>query len=386
LLRRATFVDDVRASAAVVLADAGGAPGGTSDYHQMRFLAILRGEAAMGIAAHNLGTAEAALGGEFLRQAQAETGVPFVSCNVCDREGNLLVEPVHIVEAGGRRVALTGVLSPRLAGASVRVTEPRQAVLGTLVPLREEYDLAVVLAYVSAEELEQLASALPEVEVVVGGPTRQAVAPHRRGPTLVASATNKGKFLVDIREKASLEGLSLAGEIVEIGPDLADHAAQSANLESLYAALADRDFAAVETGLVPALPAEVPDSFRVAGTRGCRDCHVGDCELWEETGHAHAWRTLEEKRSAADPYCQQCHTTGYGLPAGFASMKTSPDRRDVGCENCHGPSAAHVADPGQRTLYVARDRCIHCHDRENSPLFEYDSYWMAIAHGEPAFP
>src|SRR5262249_25872607 len=43
LLRRGTFVDGLRGSADVVVADAGGAPGGTSAYHQVKFEAILKG-------------------------------------------------------------------------------------------------------------------------------------------------------------------------------------------------------------------------------------------------------------------------------------------------------------------------------------------------------
>ena len=52
-------------------------------------------------------------------------------------------------------------------------------------------------------------------------------------------------------------------------------------------------------------------------------------------------------------------------------------RVEVGCEACHGPSAAHVGDPKARTaLYAqARDRCESCHDRENSPQFAYAAYW-----------
>ena len=62
LSRRGTFVRRARADHAVVLADAGGAPGGTSPYERLKFEAILAGERAMGIAAHNLGAPEAALG------------------------------------------------------------------------------------------------------------------------------------------------------------------------------------------------------------------------------------------------------------------------------------------------------------------------------------
>ena len=100
--------------------------------------------------------------------------------------------------AGGRRVLLVGVMSPKFATDGLQVRDPRQAVLDAIAPAKGKYDSLVVLAYLPHEELESLAAALPEADAVVGGPTGQAVAPRKVGPTLLASATNKGKFLVEL--------------------------------------------------------------------------------------------------------------------------------------------------------------------------------------------
>src|SRR5215471_1064329 len=54
LLRRGTYVGRLRERAEVLVADAGGAPGGTSAYQRVKFEAILQGEQAMGAVAHNL--------------------------------------------------------------------------------------------------------------------------------------------------------------------------------------------------------------------------------------------------------------------------------------------------------------------------------------------
>ena len=55
-----------------------------------------------------------------------------------------------------------------------------------------------MLAYLPEAELRQLAAELPEADLVVGGPTGQSIAPIRVGPTWLASATNKGKFLIQM--------------------------------------------------------------------------------------------------------------------------------------------------------------------------------------------
>jgi hypothetical protein len=57
------------------------------------------------------------------------------------------------------------------------------------------------------------------------------------------------------------------------------------------------------------------------------------------------------------------------------------DRIDVGCESCHGPSSAHVADNETKTPWQAAESCRTCHDHENSPEFEYAPYWEQIFHG-----
>ena len=65
-------------------------------------------------------------------------------------------------------------------------------------------------------------------------------------------------------------------------------------------------------------------------------------------------------------------------------MGRSPGLREVGCENCHGPSREHVREPKIHTGYFAQaaNQCIACHDRENSPQFEFDAYWAKIRHGK----
>jgi hypothetical protein len=386
LLRRGTYLAELRQKHDVLLVDAGGAAGGHSEYDRAKFEAILAGEREMGTVAHNLGAAEVQLGSEYLRRAQG-SGIPFVSCNVRDREGALLVAPYIIHSLAGQRIALIGVLSPHLkAGqrSSLKIDSPREAILLTLEELRGKYDRVVVLSYVPEDELLELANNLPEVDAIVGGPTGQSITPKLVGPTLVAAATNKGKFLAQITIPPLGSKSSWSGEIVELNDRFADHAPQQANLKQFYTKLAESDFAPTQTSFAPSLPADPPAGFQTAGSAACRECHAREHEKWQASGHAHAWDSLTKTDAQVDADCQRCHTTNYGFPGGFVSARHSLERVSVGCESCHGPSLAHVQQPATHTAYFgqAAQQCTHCHDRENSPQFAFADYWSRIAHGK----
>jgi hypothetical protein len=383
LLRRGQWLRDLRRAGDVLLADAGGAPGGTSAYQRLKFEAILQGELAMGLSAHNLGGPEAALGADALRELGQRLRVPFVSANLRDGQGALVAEPVRIIMVGGRRIAFTGVLGKRYAQSDQQIDEPRDAILRVATEQRGRYDALIVLAYLPEEELRRLAAGLPEADAVIGGPTGQSIAPKKVGPTLLAAATNKGKFLIRL-EAAPLPARGWTGEVVEMNDQYQDDPEQAANVGRYLDRLAVQDFPAAETGFAPPLPAKLPEDYRLAGNDSCVKCHQNDCTSWASSRHAHAWETLATKKYHVDSYCQQCHTTGFGLPDGFVSAGRSPLLRGVGCESCHGPSLAHVHEPKVRTPFLAKDQCTRCHDRENSPKFDYDPFWLKIHHGPSA--
>src|SRR5205085_6884762 len=140
--------------------------------------------------------------------------------------------------------------------------------------IKGKYDTLIVLAYMPEDELEAFATNSPEADAVIGGPTGQAIAPAHVGPTLMAAATNKGKFVIELKLPTSDGPQALGGSVVELGPKFADDDAQKANLRAYLTDLQTRDFTVEQTALVAMLPSDAPASYRVAGSRSCAQCHV----------------------------------------------------------------------------------------------------------------
>lgn len=384
LLRRGTLVAQRRARAEVIVVDVGGSATGGTPYDRAKLDAIQAGAKEMGLVAQNIGAAEAELGSKTLLQLAAQ-GVPLLSANVLGDRGETIAKPILIQSAGGQRIAFVGVLSPSMCPAKVQglqVSPPKEAVLKTLREASGKFDRVVVLAYLPEEELLELAASLPEVDAVIGGPTGQSIAPRRVGPTLVAAATNKGKFVALL--KVPPRGAAVwSGEVVELDQQFTDDPKQKRNLDQFYSRLAESDFAPNQTPFAPRLPVELPQNFRVAGSGACRECHPQAFAAWDKSSHAKAWVSLEKTGAHVDADCQRCHSTDFGYPGGFVSARQSAERVGVGCESCHGPSAAHARDPAEKTAWSeqAGNQCVHCHDRENSPEFEFAKYWPHIVHG-----
>ena len=105
-----------------------------------------------------------------------------------------------------------------------------------------------------------------------------------------------------------------------------------------------------------------------------------------------------------DPECIACHVVGWNatelLPyqGGFLSERETPLLVSVGCEACHGPGEHHArAEMGANAALqerlrlairlpvdggLARRHCLTCHDGDNSPNFDFETYWEKIEHRE----
>ncbi len=210
------------------------------------------------------------------------------------------------------------------------------------------------------------------------------------GGPLVVSAGRLGKYVAEIR--VVLPGPQLTFSVVAVTEDLPQNQA----LVDLY-----KDYQRLlkEANLLEKYPRFIlPDNLQYVGSKSCKLCHDYEYEKWQESSqvfipsllkqpspnsrHADAFATLVEVGSDYDPECVICHVVGMQFQSGFITPEKTPDLKDVGCENCHGPGSEHLSSLGAVETSGPMSTCTDCHTTEHSPEYasHEDQYFEKIIH------
>ncbi|HZR09368.1 MAG TPA: multiheme c-type cytochrome, partial [Myxococcales bacterium] len=120
---------------------------------------------------------------------------------------------------------------------------------------------------------------------------------------------------------------------------------------------------------------------------------------WTQTKHARAYQTLVTVQKQFSLDCIRCHVTGWQQPGGVCRIDRTGfggpgidgrgvGRRDVQCEDCHGPGSDHVKDATGAFIrrQVPEGICTRCHEAANSPHFNdatYRPFIVGPGHGKP---
>lgn len=206
--RRATLIKRIKADAKNVLViDAGdvfqGTPIFTFFEGEPDMLTMQQaGYDAIAVGNHDLDNGLANLQKQAKHLAQ-----PLLCATLVDAKGKPIFQPYRIVERGGLKIALIGIMGKNAYDAiaekrraGVFVKDPKQ-VLTELVPqLRSKVDLVIVASHTGHEEEVALASAVSGIDVIVGGHSHTKVEHpvivlHGDRPTLVVQAFQWGEFL-----------------------------------------------------------------------------------------------------------------------------------------------------------------------------------------------
>lgn len=155
-------------------------------------------------------------------------------------------------------------------------------------------------------------------------------------------------------------------------------------------------------------------TFKYIGVDKCAGtCHKGDTkgkqlEIWQDSKHSQAYKTLqtpEADKIAKDkgfttpavetPQCLKCHVLGKDIDP--AELDDTFDKtQGVQCETCHGPGSEYKKLSIMKDKELAKQNgliinsnieefCKTCHNPDSPGYkeFKFDEFWSKIKHSKP---
>ncbi len=357
-----------------------------------------------------------------LSLASEDDGVPFVCCNAAFFGEESLTPHHKVVEINGVRIGVTAVIGPGnrnlVNNAEVEFSEARDGLTKAWQALEAaNCDYYVLLAQASMDESREFARQFPNFNLVVtsggaGEPTRE---PEKIAGTKVQMIQHgtKGMYVGVIGLFDDAEN-PVRYQRVPLDSRFPDPRPMLDLMKSYQETLQQMGLEGLQVTTRPH-----PSGAKFVGSEACADCHDAEYEIWKSGldgkggPHHHATESLVnpgERSEIArhfDPECLSCHVTGwnpqqyYPYESGYLELEKSKLLHGSGCENCHGPGSQHVAfengdlevnedvgaafrDQMRLTLDAAEQKCMTCHDLDNSPDFHikgaFERFWKRVEH------
>ncbi len=355
--------------------------------------------------------------GELLSVAagESEEEMIFVSSNVVlvDRE---FTPDYRVIKKGGLKIGVTTILDPEEltvpVGDEIIVDDPNASLRATFEKMRiENPDFTIVTFFGKEERAKLLMQNVVGFDLIVVaggyGEPMYKPAPIKRSTAKMILTGNKGMY-------AGVVGVYPDKSYKYARVPLTHEFEDAPEMRKLMSDYQDqlRDLGLSSLGVEP-IPH--PTGRKFVGSKKCGECHTTAYDIWEGSAHfeatEHIVKPPKERGDIArhfDPECISCHVTGwnpqnyYPYASGYLSLEASQHLLGNGCENCHGPGAEHSAaeaegsgatddllaelrDQMKLSLENAREKCMECHDLDNSPDFHQDDafedeYWPEIEH------
>lgn len=397
----------------VVPVDLGGALKRTREQSKLKFQTLRSALIDMKYEAFALGVEELRMEPAWLLSHRdpddPAAGPAFLCANITLFHSPELGVPVpsKILDAGGKKVGLTAVFGTQLIkeigtvnGDEIQIVEPAAPLRKILAGFEQKsVDIRVLMSHATLSESRDLAKQFPQFDLILcTGPTEDPVSNYHEniGETALVMCGHKGKYTAIVGWYPDAEE-PLRTELVKLDGDrFADPPKMIGHMKYYQSLLKDLKLAETE----PAVKHSSGDSF--VGAEQCGNCHEKAFAKWKSTGHARGFASIRKGRRGIprihDPECLACHVTGwhpqevFRYESGYLSEVASKNLLGNQCENCHGPGSRHIRlieageeDEAKKLMRVTRAQardtlCYTCHDLDNSPHFEFESYWKKIAH------
>ncbi|GEM_PF-517149 len=361
-----------------------------------------------------------------------EVSTPFVSANASIFDDSDAIKPYIVLEKNGRKVGVTSVVASKFFNGlgdmtaddrDTKVFAPEVGIAKILPQLMaEKCDVHVLLAFVPEEDSIELAKKFPQFHFIVN----EGVEGEPMGKLDYVRVGERSVAVMQMGYKSMFAGaIAIYADQdnpVRFQKIPLDH--RFKDTEEMKAVFKNYQMELQKKGLLGLVgqPVTHPSGYSYIGSEACSDCHEAEYEIWKEGTsqwkEKHPGEPGPHSRATADlvlpgertwvarnhdPECLSCHVTGWNAQKYFAykSGYWEHDKDSIlygsGCENCHGPGSRHAeiengadADDLEKENILKQLRikkevakenlCSTCHDLNNSPDFEFESYWPMIAH------
>lgn len=218
-----------RAPDRTLLLDGGDAWQGTFTSNANKGEAVTKAMNVMRYDAQALGNHDFDWGQDVLAQRAKEAAFPFLAANLGDATGALpaYVKPWVVKDAGLAKVGIIGLTNPRSPSivkassiAGLTFLPSIETVKKYLPEVRAQSDIVVVLTHIGVDEDSELAQAVPDIDIIVGGHTHLAMRTARTiGKTRIYQAgaytENLGRIEITV-DRATRKPTAISGADVLI--------------------------------------------------------------------------------------------------------------------------------------------------------------------------
>ena len=380
-----------KSHANVCVVEGGGWVEGQSESQKFQSLFVARMMGDMGYAVVNVGPSDLLYGVPTLEETAKKAGFKLVSANILKKStGKLLFEPYVVREFQGVRMAFVGVVAENSSIATVNPETDDFAIanvettLTDLLPkVRKKADVVVVFTHMGARASQKLVDDIKGIDIAINGADPMVnskpveVGNEDIGHSLVCSAGERVKDIGALDLIVSDKGkiLRWTHEMHGLDSNVPEDSTMRVQVDAFKEQLREVKKREVVEQVVGQQSPQGPHE-KYLGANTCARCHEAAFKAWDASAHARSLAALEHKSMETSTECLSCHVTGHSDPEGYALNKA--DLGMVSCEECHGHGTTH-GDTGF-IAHPTPESCRVCHDKKNSPKFDYAKYWKEIAH------
>jgi len=357
---------------------------------QIKAEIALEGMQMMSYSMFNLGYKDFVHGLEFLLYYTDQFTVPTVNANVVYEDtGEHITAPYQIVELDTLKVGFIGVVAKRYQdeivdytsdhSRTIKVLDEMTTLQTQIDAIKKEVDLIVVLASVGIKKSITIANEIEGIDVIICSDGEEITENYLYyNGVYIVKAGYDGKYIGNLTLSFDITKKIVDKEysIVELDSSFPDHE----DLESLMDEYHDR-LEEIKYELRNIEQKEPDSGWYYVGSFACStECHNSQVSQWNNTSHAEAFSALIDSDQEYNKECIFCHTTGWGYTGGFIISDDTPEMEGVQCEMCHGAAGEHIETGKVIFKTISESTCKKCHTKENSPDFDYETYYPIIIH------